>query len=437
MIRRQRLRRLVAPTTGLLKAGLLTVGGLTILGAGFLVSFKAFLLPIFATGGKSLRETVSSVVQRSDVEVAMHLIGGVALIVGTLATVLGARAALRHIVETLNPSLKSGMVDVYRRRLILAQGPRIVAIGGGTGLSTLLRGLKHHSSNITAVVTVTDDGGSSGRLIRDKGIIPPGDIRNCLVALADAEKAMTDLFQHRFKEDSGSLSGHSMGNLLIAALADQAQGDFERAIELASEVLAIRGRVVPSTLDHVQLRAELNNGEEVIGETAIVAAGQHIRKIHLNPADVRATQEAVDAILAADLVCIGPGSVFTSIIPNLIVPGIAKALAETEALRVFVCNVMTQPGESDDFTAQSHVTAVLTHTEKKVFDAVLVNNAIPSEEAQARYREVGQHLVVNDADRIRSHGLRVIAGDFLSSTDVVRHDPMKVAARLISLLESS
>jgi len=307
-------------------------------------------------------------------------------------------------------------------------------MGGGTGLSTLLRGLKQQSSNITAVVTVTDDGGSSGKLIQEKGMIPPGDIRNCLVALADAEKSMTDLFQHRFQNDSGSLSGHAIGNLLIAALVDQAKGDFERAIEIASDVLAIRGRVVPSTLARVGLRAVLEDGVEVCGETAIVAAGRRIRRIHLDPPNCVGYKAAVEAIQAADLICIGPGSVYTSIIPNLLVPEIAEALRLSKAPKVYICNVMTQPGESDSFSASEHVTTIINNTERRVFDYVMVNTGTPNDSLLGRYREVGQHLVEPDIDRIRVMGLKVLQGNYMSETDFVRHDPMKVVSRLMTLV---
>jgi uncharacterized cofD-like protein len=338
------------------------------------------------------------------------------------------------MVETINPGAKSGIVRDYRMRQQLAQGPHIVAIGGGTGLSTILRGLKAYSSNITAIVTVTDDGGSSGRLVKDKGMIPPGDIRNCLVALADAEKSMTDLFQHRFKNDSGSLSGHSMGNLLIAALVDQSNKDFEKAIERASDVLNIRGRVVPSTLANVQLKALLDDGIEITGETAIVEAGKKIERIYLEPSNVEPHKAALEAIRDADIVCIGPGSVFTSIIPNLLVPGIGQALKETQAVKVYICNVMTQPGESDSFSASEHVRAILRHTVSHIFDYVLVNTGVPSESAIDKYRGSGQFLVDADTDLIRSMGFRPITADFTSETDFVRHDPAKVASRVMGLL---
>jgi uncharacterized cofD-like protein len=434
MTRSYRLRRILAPTAGLIKAAGALLLGLVALLVGAGLSFNRLILPMFQWASKLTSDGVGQFFPPAQIDTAKWFLGLPIMLLGGFLMIRAAQYALNHVVETLSPGLKLGKVDVYFRRQQLAQGPRIVAIGGGTGLSTLLRGLKHHSSNITAIVTVTDDGGSSGRLVKDKGMIPPGDMRNCLVALADAEKSMTDLFQHRFKNDSGSLSGHSMGNLLIAALVDQAKGDFEKAIKTASDVLAIRGRVVPSSLENLRLRAELENGMEICGETAIVESGSRIKKLHLDPEDCQPTKEAIEAIKAADLVCIGPGSVFTSIIPNLLIPGFLDALKNTHAKKVYVCNVMTQPGESDSFSASEHVTAILNNVEGRPFDTVLVNVGVPTQEALQKYRESGQHLVDADVDRIRAMGLRVISGNFMSETDVVRHDPMKVAARLLTII---
>jgi uncharacterized cofD-like protein len=434
MIRSYRLRRLFAPTAGLARAVALTLAGLFcfFLGAG--LSFKTWILPLLQWASDQARLIAIDLVPRDKVEQILWQAGGLFLLLGLIVTYRGVRSGISHVIETLNPGLKEGKVDVYLRRQQLAHGPRIVAIGGGTGLSTLLRGLKHHTSNITAIVTVTDDGGSSGRLIQEKGMMPPGDIRNCLVALADAEKSMTDLFQHRFKKDSGSLSGHSVGNLLIAALVDQARGDFEKAVETASAVLAIRGTVVPSTLQNVRLRARVEGGGEICGETAIVEAGRTIDRIYLDPENVHAHRTAIEAIRSADLICIGPGSVFTSIIPNLLVPEIADALREAIAPRVYICNVMTQPGESDAFAASEHVAAVVKHVEGRIIDYVMVNTGVPGEELLGKYRGSGQLIVEPDIDRIRAMGFRILSGNFMSETDVVRHDPMKVTSRLMGLV---
>lgn len=414
-------------------AGLL---GLFLCFIGTALSFKVIIEPRLNDLANVTRNFFSLFIPEGALDETVWFAGGVFLFAGLyLFFWLGIRRGIRQVMETVSPDSKSGLMGAYRQRHRLAQGPHVVAIGGGTGLSTILRGIKSKTSNITAIVTVSDDGGSSGRLIKDKGMIPPGDIRNCLVALADAEKSMTDLFQHRFKDDSGSLSGHSMGNLLIAALLDQSRGDFEMAVERASDVLNIRGRVVPATLDHISLRALLDNGVEICGETAIVQAGHKIRNIYLEPSNVEPHRAALEAIRDADLVCIGPGSVYTSIIPNLLVPGIAQALKETQAVKVYICNVMTQPGESDSFTASEHITAILRNTESRIFDYVLVNTGVPSEASIEKYREFGQYLVEPDTDRIRAMGFRPIVGDFTSESDFVRHDPAKVANRLMGLLK--
>lgn len=358
---------------------------------------------------------------------------GLALMAGGLGIWWwGLRRAWRTLVGILQPRASGRVWDVLSRYALMLHGRRVVAIGGGTGLSTMLRGLKRYTANIVAIVTVTDDGGSSGRLRHELGILPPGDIRNCLIALADAEGTMTALLQHRFKDGTGNLSGHSVGNLLIAAMT-QIKGDFEQAIQEISKVLAIRGRVLPSTLTHVNLRAEMEDGTYIDGETAIVEYPARIRRMHLNPPDVEPPPEAIEAIKQADVVVLGPGSLFTSVIPNLLVPKIADALRTTDAIRVYVCNVMTQPGETDRFTASDHVRAIEAHAGGRVFDYVLVNTATPNPELLERYRANGQDLVLPDIDRIRHMGYKVITGDFISQTDYVRHDPNRLAEAILRL----
>lgn len=433
MINRSRLRQLIAPTTGLSKAVLLTLAGALCFVLGSALSFKQAIEPSLDRLADAASRLLERSVRGGDIEIETHFLGGFLLLISVPLVFFGLRSAVRRLVETLSPGMKDGMADAYLRRQTLAQGPRIVALGGGTGLSTLLRGLKQHSSNITAIVTVTDDGGSSGRLVQEKGMIPPGDIRNCLVALADAEKAMTDLFQHRFQKNSGALSGHSTGNLLIAALVDLAKGDFEQAVEIASDVLAIRGRVIPSTLDHVRLRATFEDGAELCGETAIVASGRPIHRIFLDPEQVEANPAAIEAIKEADVICIGPGSVYTSVIPNLLIPGIAQALRESKAAKVYICNVMTQPGESEGFSASEHVTAIQVNVKARVFDTVMINTQIPSDVAIEKYRDSGQYVVEPDIDRIKLMGFKVATGAFVNESDVVRHDPLRLAARLVKL----
>lgn len=434
MIKSYRWRKRLAATAGMRRAVLTAVLGLLFFFIGFVLSFKLVLLPAIQRVADWWNGMMKQFVASQEIDQANHLLGGALLLLGTYLLFIGVRGVFQKMMGTLNPGLKEGMFDQYRRKQRLAEGPRIVALGGGTGLSTLLRGLKLHSSNITAIVTVTDDGGSSGRLVQEMGIIPPGDMRNCLVALADAEKLMTDLFQHRFKNASGSLSGHSMGNLLIAALVEQSGGDFEKALESASEVLNIRGRVIPSTLTPVRLRALMENGIELCGETQIVESDLRVRRIFLDPENATPHPEALEAIHSADLICIGPGSVYTSVIPNLLVPGMAQAIKDSVAVKAYICNVMTQPGESDSFTAAEHVVAIQANVDQRVFDHVLMNTGVPSEAAIEKYRGSGQHYVDPDGDRIRAMGFRVTAGNYMSESDYVRHDPLRVAARLMDLL---
>ena len=431
MSRRHRIRNVLAPTKGIWKG--LTFGffGLVTALFGSLLAFGFQIHALITYLHGLVSGVFESWLDVNQTDNTIYWIGAALFILGLLLLILSVRNVLNHIIETFSPNITTGHADVYLRKQALSQGPRIVAIGGGTGLSTLLRGWKQHSSNITAIVTVTDDGGSSGRLIHEKGMIPPGDIRNCLVALADAEKAMTDLFQYRFR-DGGSLSGHSMGNLLITALVEQAQGDFEQAINLASKVLAIRGQVMPSTLDHVGLHALLDNDIEISGETAIVEAGRKIKELRLAPKDVNAYQPALDAIANADLICIGPGSVYTSVIPNLLIPGMAQALKDSSAIKIYICNVMTQKGESDSFSASEHVGAIMQQVKEKVFDYVLVNTGVPTDASLEKYRAVGQIFVDPDVDRIKAMGLRIIPGNFMSDSEHVRHDHIKVVSKLMS-----
>lgn len=354
------------------------------------------------------------------------------MFIGLVLMFVGLRQVVRSITSVVSPEAAGKLADVMFQRRSLAQGRRIVVVGGGTGLSTLLRGIKQYSSNIVAIVTVTDDGGSSGRLQREMGILPPGDIRNCLVALADAEPAMTELFQYRFKDDGVGLEGHSFGNLLIATMT-RITGDFESAIRETSNILAIRGLVLPSTNTPVRLQAEMDDGYFAEGETNIVKYPAPIKHVMLHPSNVEPLEDTLRSIELADCIVLGPGSVFTSIIPNLMVGGIAKAIEESNAVKIYVCNVMTQPGETDNFTASDHVRAILKHTDRRVFHYVLVNMIRPNKDLLERYERVGQRFVEPDSANIRSLGFRPILGDFISETDVVRHDPNKLAQAILRL----
>lgn len=359
-------------------------------------------------------------------------LGSGMIFAGLILIFASLRQVVRSITSVVSPEAQGKLADVIYQRRYLSQGHRIVVIGGGTGLSTMLRGLKRYSSNIVAVVTVTDDGGSSGRLQRDMGILPPGDIRNCLVALADAEPTMTKLFQYRFSESSDQLDGHSFGNLLIAAMT-HITGDFEKAIKETSQILAIRGLVLPATTDRVRLQAEFTDGSFVEGETNITKTPGAIKYMMLYPSNANPLEETLRSIELADAIVLGPGSVFTSIVPNLLVGGIPEAIEKSEAIKIYVCNVMTQPGETDGFTASDHVSAVVRHTEYRVFQHVLVNQERPTKELLEKYAQERQYFVEPDIAEIRDMDYRPVVGDYISQTDVVRHDPDKLAEAIIKL----
>lgn len=318
---------------------------------------------------------------------------------------------------------------IYNKRF-LQRGPRVVAIGGGTGLSTLLRGLKAHTSNLTAIVTVADDGGSTGVLRQEFGVVAPGDLRQCIAALAEAEPLMSRLFQYRFTEGTG-LEGHSFGNLFIVAMAE-VTGNFETAIHEASRVLNVRGSILPSTLEDVTLSARTHEDELVHGEHNISERGARIRDLYLNPADAEAHPDAVRAILDADLVVIGPGSLYTSVMPNLLVAGIQKALLQTSAMKLFVCNVATQYGETDNFSVADHIETLERHTGKGILNAVLANNNI-AESLPAAWQSAPVPISNNGVGAFE--GMRLIQADVVAEENRYRHDPDKLAACIMRVYD--
>ena len=318
---------------------------------------------------------------------------------------------------------------IYNKRF-LSRGPKVVAIGGGTGLSTLLRGLKGYTSNLTAIVTVADDGGSTGRLRQEFGVVAPGDLRQCIAALAEAEPLMSKLFQYRFTEGTG-LEGHSFGNLFLVAMSE-VTGNFETAIHEASRVLNVRGSILPSTLEDVTLSARTHEDEMVHGEHNITEHGAAIRELFLNPASAEAHPDAVRAIMDADLVVIGPGSLYTSVLPNLLVSGIQKALMATEARRIFVCNVATQQGETDGFTVADHLEALERHAGGGVIHAVVANNNI----AQSLPEEWHSAAVPVSRDGMAAFGhVRLVLADVVADENRYRHDPEKLAAMVMRMYD--
>lgn len=305
------------------------------------------------------------------------------------------------------------------------KGPEVVAFGGGTGLSNLLRGLKKTSDNLTAVVTVADDGGSSGRLRDEMGILPPGDIRNCLVALADREPLMEKLFQHRF-ESEGGLEGHSFGNLYIAAMTE-VLGDFEDAVRASSKILKIRGKVLPATNEDIKLGAIYHDEEKRIGESAIPVHNKEINKVFLYPENASTTPEVRESISNADVIVIGPGSLYTSILPNLLINGIVEEIKKSNALKLYVCNVMTQPGETDDYTASDHAEAIIDHCGENIFDYMILNNRHGTEELRKKYEAEGAYPVEIDYQRLKELNVEIIEEDLLKKDSYLRHDPDALA----------
>lgn len=316
-------------------------------------------------------------------------------------------------------------------------GRRVVAIGGGTGLPAVLAGLKQHLgrriAHLTAVVTVTDDGGSSGRLREELAVLPPGDIRNCLVALADVEPLMGDLFQFRFGGD-GALAGHNFGNLFLAALA-HVTGSFLQAIRISGKVLAVRGTILPSTLESVRLGAELWDGTIVRGESALAGQPARVRRVFIEPATARALPEVLEAIAEAHVVVLAPGSLYTSLIPNLLVGGVADAIRSAAALKVYVANLMTEPGETDELSLGDHLEALVAHGGPGLVDGVVVHGGPFRTDVLRRYETAGARPVAVDRERVRALGVWVTETDLTRPTELARHHPEKLGRVLVRLLE--
>lgn len=360
------------------------------------------------------------------------LYGFFLFLAGLIMIYLGFINSVRTFFKLVySDRVPSEVKNVYYRPY-LRRGPRIAVIGGGTGLPVLLRGLKEYTSNITAIVCVTDDGGSSGRLRGQYGILPPGDLRNCLVALADTERSMASLFDYRFKTGE-ELKGHSLGNLLITAMADLT-GSFETAINEVAKVLAIRGRAVPSTVENVMLAAEMEDGTSVMGETNISKTSKKIKKVYTIPKISKPYSEAIEAILEADAIVLGPGSLYTSIIPNLLVPGIADALQKAEGIKIYVCNVMTQPGETIGYSAGDHLKAIYRHSLPELMDYVILNNKEIPEHLTARYALEGACAVSVDMEKLSSMKVKVIADSLIQENNYIRHNPQKLAHIILKLV---
>jgi uncharacterized cofD-like protein len=360
------------------------------------------------------------------------LVGTIVVVIGSLIMLLATRMIIRSVITVLLPDSSDRLVDLIYEKRKLGRGPAVTVIGGGTGLSVLLRGIKEVTSNVTAVVTVADDGGSSGRLREDLGIIPPGDLRNCLVALADTEPLMEKLFQHRFG-GSSELAGHSFGNLFIAAMTE-VTGDVEKALKESSKVLAVKGRVLPASTAFVRLDATMTDGTTVEGESQIPLVKKHIYRVHLFPEHVKPVESSLEAIRNADAIVLGPGSLYTSIMPNLLVDGVAKTLRSSKAVKIYICNVMTQPGETDGYTASMHVKAIIDHAGKGAIDYVLVNSAPITPEMQKYYANKGAYPVEVDEEALNALGVGFVKADIISETNVIHHDSVKLSRNVMKMV---
>jgi uncharacterized cofD-like protein len=426
------LRRWLAPGIGIKRWLVVLFAGLLLLAlafAHFLRQVTHDLAPGAATG------TVIDLLTLQFLPLAYR-----GLVVGSAGAVLLAIGAYRTIKALMGPFQKADgdqpLVELIYQKRFLARGPRIVAIGGGTGLSILLRGLKEHTSNLTAIVTVADDGGSSGVLRARLGIPPVGDIRNCIAALADAEPLMSEVLQYRFPEvpgeDANGLAGHAMGNLLIAAMTAVEGGDFEDGVRLVNRILAVRGRVLPVTATPLTLHARCSDGALVDGQSLIMRTSG-IERVWLSPTDVKASDDALAAIAEAELIVLGPGSLYTSLLPSLLIPAIRDAVLAAEALRVFVCNVATQDGETAGFDLAAHLEALVAHTAPELVDVVLANNHFgartpadwSAEPVKLRWPPVG------------AAPPRLILDDVVDPDNAHHHDPVRLAGSLIRTLEAN
>ncbi len=407
------------PGMGIRRWSLLLVAGLTLICLGIVLTLKYYHNGVLFVVSMLLLTCL-----------------GVITVIGSLRALINSILKDFHY-RNINTALNSeGLSSLLHEKRILVKGPRIVAIGGGTGLSTMLRGLKQYTSNLTALVTVADDGGGSGVLREDLGMLPPGDIRNCILALADTEPIMQNLLQYRFQD--GMLKGQSFGNLFLAAM-DGISESFEEAVKKMSNVLAVTGTVLPITLEDVRLCAEMENGETILGEHNIGHRSREnktrIKRVFFNQSKVKPLEEAIAAIMEADIVVLGPGSLYTSILPNLLVEGVCDALAGTKAIIVYVCNVMTQPCETEGYTLADHITAIEKHSRKGIIDFCIANTESIPETMKERYRQDGAELVRVDTEEVERLGIEIITGDFKAiNNNYVRHDSNKLAKKIMELV---
>jgi uncharacterized cofD-like protein len=361
-------------------------------------------------------------------------IGIIVIAAGILIMGWATRRLICTMLGVVIPNESGNISDLILSNLKLSKGPKVVVIGGGTGLSVMLRGLKTKTYNLTAVVTVADDGGSTGRIRQDLDIIAPGDLRNCLVALADKEGLMEKLFAHRFG-GSGNLTGHSFGNLFIAALIE-ILGDVEEAMDATSKVLKVRGKVIPASAEKILLNAEMTDGRIIQGESQIPKAHGKIKRVFTTPEHPQAIKTAVSAIKNADTIVLGPGSLYTSILPNLCVPDIATAVCNSKAKKIYICNVMTQRGETDDYTVADHVRAINRQAGKDIIDFVIANNGNIDTSILQKYANIASHPVMIDKKEVGKTGATLILSDLVNQTTGATHDTKKLANVLFDLINA-
>lgn len=394
-------------------------------GTAFLILGAAILLDLHPV------HQFLEVIRKIAINLPTYYTGGFVIFLGLMFYVLGWKRVNSSIIEAIDPGAHL-LENLYIRRR-LNRGPKIVAIGGGTGLNTILKGLKKITSNLTAVVTVGDDGGSSGRLREEMGVLPPGDIRNCIAALANEENLVTELFQYRFKNGHG-LEGHSFGNLFLTALC-AITGDMVSAVKESSKVLSIIGRVLPSTLDDMKLYAEMEDGRVVFGESNIPEAKGKIKRLGATPETLKALDDVVFAIEDADIIIMGPGSLYTSVIPNLLISEITDAIYLSKAKKIYICNIMTQPGETDDYSVYDHVKAILDHSkDKNIIDTVLVNDYLPPG-LETKYMEADSYPVKHDLEKVCDLGVNVLIRRLSeeSNDGFVRHSAKRITRIIDSL----
>lgn len=406
-------------------------------GAGMIISCLGFMFMFNYRWIGSLEEVIFRILYEWTGHynyTILASLGVVFIFIGIVLMAIATRKLIKMIIAALMPNASEELSDLILANMKLSKGPAVTVVGGGTGLSVMLRGLKKKTGNITAVVTVADDGGSSGRIREDLDMIAPGDLRNCLVALAEKEGLMENLFDHRFG-GNGGLTGHSFGNLFIAALTEVLEGDVEKALEASSKILKVRGQVIPASTEKIRLVAEMEDGTVVEGESNIPSVHGHIRRIRTLPEHPKAVQSALDAITQADAVIIGPGSLYTSIMPNLLIPDIAQSIQESDAFKIYICNVMTQPGETDGYTVSDHVKAIMSHLQcDKCIDFVIANTGHIPEEMRKRYEKEGSYPVRVDKEELDRMGVTLISGDLINQEGNAVHDPEKLAKILMDLV---